>query len=155
MVLQPRGNSAHHRENGVEMTGKGKKRNLHHVQVSGTEESLRGRAFPWSLEQTECLVLCSCPSYLPKPPDPCSAMGCSPATHLHKPPGLSDDRILEAVQGEAVNLPQEPDWGLSDSPHQGIGPVHGGRGRLWVWDQLHQWHVIRWVDLGREMGGES
>lgn len=46
--------------------------------------------------------------------------------NLHQSPGLTDDGVLQAVQDEAVDLLQDPHWGLSNLPHQGIGPVHCG-----------------------------
>lgn len=88
-------------------------------------------------------------------PSPPTAGGWKQPTHLHQPPGLADDGILEAIQDKAIHLLQDSDWGLSNLPHQGVGSVHRRRGRLWVWDQLNQWHVIRWVYLTRETGGEK
>lgn len=105
------------------------------------------------------------PPFVPLPPPnhptPTSAQTC-PAltltvqpTHLHQPPGLADDCILQAIQGEAINFLQDPDRGLSDLLHQGMGPVHCRRGCLWVWDQLNQRDMIRWIYLMRETGGQS
>lgn len=75
-------------------------------------------------------------------------------TNLHQPPGLADDRVLQAVQDEAIDLPQESHGGLSDLLHEDMGSVYRGRGRLRVRDQLHQRDIIRWVHLreGRRRG---
>ena len=105
---------------------------------------------PWSLEQSKCLTLppARCAQRLPPP-----LLGCPDTgrhTHLHEPPGLADDGILETIQSKAVNLLREFDRGLSDLPHQGVGSVHRRRGRLRVWDQLHQRDVIGRIYLRRE-----
>lgn len=90
------------------------------------------------------------------PPFPPAARGWKLPTHLHKPPGLTDDSILEAIQGKAINLLHDSDWGLSNLLHQGVGSVHCRGGRLRVWDQLDQWHIIWWIYLTeRQKGRES
>lgn len=91
----------------------------------------------------------------PWPPIPPTARGWKQPTHLHEPPGLTDDGILKAIQGKAFNLLHDSDWGLSNLLHQGVGSVHCRRSRLRVWDQLNQWHVVRWVYLMGEMEGEG
>lgn len=91
-------------------------------------------------------------SQRPRSSSPSSAQmarGQRAATHLHEPPGLADDRVLEAIQSEAVDLLQNPDRGLSDLLHQGMGSVHCCRGRLRVWDQLNQRDIIWWIYLMR------
>lgn len=75
--------------------------------------------------------------------------------HLHQPPGLTDDRVLQAIQDKAVDLLQDPDRGLSNLLHQGVGPIHCCRGCLWVRDQLHQRDIIRGIHLMRHRRGDS
>lgn len=85
----------------------------------------------------------------PSPPTrPRSAHGPQPSHTPPQAPGLKRRRILEAVQAKPSTSLRSL---TGDCPtlRQGIGPVHGGGGRLWVWDQLHQRRVIWWVDLGR------
>lgn len=81
---------------------------------------------------------------------PSAARGWKQPTHLHKPPGLTDDGILEAIQGKAIDLLHDSHWGLSNLLHQGVGSVHCRRGCLRVWDQLNQWHIIWWIYLTGE-----
>jgi hypothetical protein len=76
-------------------------------------------------------------------------------THLHQPPGLTDDGVLQAVQDEAVYLPQDSHWGLSDLPQQCVGSVHGGWRCLRVRDQLNQRDIIWWIHLGRQKEEED
>lgn len=120
----------------------------------GTSETERHRqretACPWSPEQSKCLILPPAWRAQRLLPPPLSCQDRGRRTHLHEPPGLADDGILETIQSKAVHLLHESDRGLSDLPHQGVGSVHRRRGRLWVWDQLHQRDVVGWIYLRRE-----
>lgn len=86
---------------------------------------------------------CNCPYWPPQP------------AHLHQPPGLTDDRILQAIQDKAVDLLQDPDRRLSNLLHQGVGPIHCSRGCLWVRNQLHQWDIIWGIHLMRHRRRDS
>lgn len=121
------------------------------------------RACPRSPEQSKQDGALTFPSTTPPPPrgprtllppSPPAARGWKQPTHLHEPPGLTDDGVLEAIQGKAINLLHDSDWGLPNLPHQGVGSVHCRRGRLRVWDQLNQWHMIWWIYLMRDTEGE-
>ncbi len=72
--------------------------------------------------------------------------------HLYQPPCLHNEGILQSVDNEAIDLLLCHNWCLTNPlqylyccrDDSGVGPGS--------WDHLHQWNVLRRVDL--RVGGK-
>lgn len=69
---------------------------------------------------------------------------------LDQTPCLVQDGILDAVEGEALDLPRQRNWFLANLLHQGTGLLHPFRFRPRRRHDLDQRHVVRWVDGMRD-----